>query len=89
MVRRELAGSDRMRLAMPAGTDPTMAGDVGLDGPLREASPRRRPSDRVVGRAPEAVGEARAAAAVAAPLVRRGPAAGAGVALAAPTSADA
>ena len=89
MVGRELAGSDRVRLAMPARTGPAVACDVGLHRPLRQSSPGAGPPYRVVGRAPEAVGEARPPAAVAASLVRRGPAAGAGVVLAAPTGADA
>ncbi len=88
MVGRESAGSHRMRLAMPAGTGPAVDRDVRLDRPLRQPSPRRRPPDGMIGRAPEAVGEARPTAAVAATLVRRGPAAGAGVVLAAPTGAD-
>ena len=88
MVGRELAGSDGVRLAMPAGADPAVDRDMGLDRPLRQSSPGRGPPDRVVWCAPEAIGEARTAAAIAAPLVRRRPAAGPGVSLAAPTGAD-
>ena len=77
MVGRELAGPDRVWLAMPAGTVPAVDRDVGLDRPLRQPSPGDRPPHRMVGRAPEAVGEARTTAAVAAALVRRRPAAGA------------
>ena len=58
MVGRELAGSDRVRLAMPARAVPAVTGDVGLDRPLRQPSPGAGPPDRVVGGAPEAVGEA-------------------------------
>jgi hypothetical protein len=79
----------RVWFAMPARAHPAMECDVRLDGPLRQAAPGPRPTDGMVACPPEAVREARTAAAVAAPLVRRGPAAGLGVVLAAPTGADA
>jgi hypothetical protein len=41
MVGRELAGSHRMHLAMPARTVPAMGGDMGLDCPPRQADVRR------------------------------------------------
>ena len=88
VVGRELAGSYGMWYPMPAGADPTVDGDPILDRLLRQPSPGRRPPHWMIGCAPEAVGEARAAAAVATSLVRRRPAAGAGVLLAAPTGAD-
>ena len=88
MVGRELAESHRVRFPMPAWTTPTVACDMGLDRPLRQAPLSAGPSDRMVERAPEAVGEAATAAAVATPLVRRRPAAGADVVLAAPAGAD-
>ena len=64
MVGRKLARSHRVRLAVPARTGPTVGRDVRLDRPLRQPSPRRCPPHRVVGCATEAVGEARATAAV-------------------------
>jgi hypothetical protein len=88
MVGREPPGSDWVRLAMPARTAPAVVCDPVLDRPLREPSPGGRASHRMVRGAAEAVGEARTATPDAAPLVRRGPAAGAGVLLAAPTRAD-
>ena len=39
MVGRELAGSHRVRLAMPARAGPAVDRDVGLDRPLRQPSP--------------------------------------------------
>jgi len=87
MVRREVAASNRMRLTTPARTAPAMAHHMGLDRPFRQAAPGAGPSRRMVGPAPEAVGEARAVAAVAAALVPRRPATGADVSLAAGTDA--
>ena len=89
VVGRELAGSDRVPLAMPAGADPAVDRDVRLHRPLRQSSPGRCPPHRMVWRLAEAVGEAHTTAAVAAPLVRRRPAAGSGVGFAVPTGTDA
>ncbi len=88
MVGRQLAGSHRVRLAMPSRAGPAVDCHPVLDRPRRQASPGRRPPHRVVWRPAEAVSETRAATAVAASLVRRGPAAGTGVVFAAPTGAD-
>ena len=89
MVGRELAGSHRVRFPMPAWTAPAVTCDMRLDGPLRQPPLGAGASDRVVERAPEAVREAPTAAAVATPLVGRGPAAGADMVLAATAGADA
>ena len=86
VVGRELAGSHRVRWAMPARTCPAMDRDPSLDRPLRQLAPCRGPAHRMVGCPPEAVGEARTTAAA---LVRRRPATGACVGLAASTGADA
>lgn len=52
------APSHRMRIAVPARAGPAVGRDMGLDRPLRQVTPGRRPPDRMVGRPAEAVGEA-------------------------------